>query len=173
MIQTDRSGLNSVLESMLSQRKTFPLMLDVRDSWDLKFFFICFATPVFTQPVSEGVDEVIQNWPADVRRLLYENIVLSGGSTTFRDFGRCSQRNWRRTADAGLEWSGELSGGRWKPKPVDVQVMTHHMHQYAVWFGGSVFASTPGFYQVCHTKKDCEDTGPGICRHSPVFGVSP
>lgn len=58
-----------------------------------------------------------------------------------------------------------------QPKPIDVQVITHHMQRYAVWFGGSMLASTPEFYQVCHTKKDYEEIGPSICRHNPVFGV--
>ena len=34
-----------------------------------------------------------------------------------------------------------------------------------------MLASTPEFYQVCHTKKDYEEIGPSICRHNPVFGV--
>ncbi|EPY80503.1 ARP3 actin-related protein 3-like protein [Camelus ferus] len=93
------------------------------------FFHPEFANPDFTQPISEVVDEVIQNCPIDVRRPLY------------------------------------------KPKPIDVQVITHHMQRYAVWFGGSMLASTPEFYQVCHTKKDYEEIGPSICRHNPVFGV--
>ncbi|XP_070121373.1 actin-related protein 3B isoform X9 [Equus przewalskii] len=59
----------------------------------------------------------------------------------------------------------------YKPKPVEVQVITHHMQRYAVWFGGSMLASTPEFFQVCHTKKDYEEYGPSICRHNPVFGV--
>nr|XP_019814925.1 PREDICTED: actin-related protein 3B isoform X3 [Bos indicus] len=59
----------------------------------------------------------------------------------------------------------------YKPKPVEVQVITHHMQRYAVWFGGSMLASTPEFLQVCHTKKDYEECGPSICRHNPVFGV--
>ncbi|EAX05373.1 hCG1741272, isoform CRA_b, partial [Homo sapiens] len=42
---------------------------------------------------------------------------------------------------------------------------------YAVWFGGSMLASTPEFYQVCHTKNHYEEIGPSICRHNPVFGV--
>lgn len=33
-----------------------------------------------------------------------------------------------------------------QPKPIDVQVITHHMQRYAVWFGGSMLAST-----VSHT----------------------
>ncbi|KAA0715348.1 Actin-related protein 3 [Triplophysa tibetana] len=122
-------------------------------------------------PISEVVDEVIQNCPIDVRRPLYKNIVLSGGSTMFRDFGRRMQRDLKRTVDARLKLSEELSGGKLKPKPIDVQVITHHMQRYAVWFGGSMLASTPEFYQVCHTKKDYEEIGPSICRHNPVFGV--
>ncbi|KAB0393889.1 hypothetical protein E2I00_001249, partial [Balaenoptera physalus] len=107
------------------------------------FFHPEFANPDFTQPISEVVDEVIQNCPIDVRRPLYKNIVLSGGSTMFRDFGRRLQRDLKRTVDARLKLSEELSGGRLKPE----------------------------FYQVCHTKKDYEEIGPSICRHNPVFGV--
>ena len=43
-----------------------------------------FADPKFTVPISETVDGVIQNCPIDVRRNLYGNIVLSGGSTMFK-----------------------------------------------------------------------------------------
>ena len=39
------------------------------------------ACPV---PISETVDSVVQNCPIDVRRGLYKNIVLSGGSTMFK-----------------------------------------------------------------------------------------
>ncbi|KAI9534968.1 Actin- protein 3 [Dissostichus eleginoides] len=135
------------------------------------FFHPEFANPDFTQPISEVVDEVIQNCPIDVRRPLYKNVVLSGGSTMFRDFGRRLQRDLKRSVDARLKMSEELSGGKLTPKPIDVQVITHHMQRYAVWFGGSMLASTPEFYQVCHTKKDYEEIGPSICRHNPVFGV--
>ncbi|KAM7369526.1 hypothetical protein PAMP_010844 [Pampus punctatissimus] len=59
----------------------------------------------------------------------------------------------------------------YKPKPMEVQVVTHHMQRYAVWFGGSMLASTPEFFQVCHSKKDYDEMGPSICRHNPVFGI--
>jgi actin-related protein 3 len=104
------------------------------------FFHPEFANPDFTTPISETVDEVIQNCPIDVRRGLYKNIVLSGGSTMFRDFGRRMQRDIKRTVDARLRISEEISGGRIKPKPIDVQVISHHMQRYAVWFGGSLLA---------------------------------
>ncbi|XP_063106879.1 actin-related protein 3B isoform X2 [Cavia porcellus] len=135
------------------------------------FFHPEFANPDFMESISDVVDEVIQNCPIDVRRPLYKNVVLSGGSTMFRDFGRRLQRDLKRVVDARLKLSEELSGGRIKPKPVEVQVITHHMQRYAVWFGGSMLASTPEFFQVCHTKKDYEEFGPSICRHNPVFGV--
>jgi actin-related protein 3 len=135
------------------------------------FFHPEFANADFTIPISETVDDVIQNCPIDVRRGLYKNIVLSGGSTMFRDFGRRLQRDVKRTVDQRLKLSEELSGGRLKPTPIDVNVITHSMQRYAVWFGGSLLASTPEFYQVCHTKADYDEHGPSICRHNPVFGV--
>ncbi|XP_045170218.2 actin-related protein 3 isoform X2 [Mercenaria mercenaria] len=135
------------------------------------FFHPEFSNPDFTTPISEVVDTVIQQSPIDVRRGLYKNIVLSGGSTMFKDFGRKLQRDVKRVVDNRLKVSEELSSGRIKPKPIDVQVITHHMQRYAVWFGGSMLASTPEFYQVCHTKADYDEHGPSICRHNPVFGT--
>lgn len=57
------------------------------------------------------MDDVIQNCPIDVRRPLYKNIVLSGGSTMFKDFGRRLQRDVKKTVDARLKNSEKLSGG--------------------------------------------------------------
>lgn len=36
-----------------------------------------------------------------------------------------------------------------QPKPVEVQVITHHMQRYAVWFGGSMLASTVSSFLTC------------------------
>lgn len=135
------------------------------------FFHPEFSNADFITPISEVVDTVIQHCPIDVRRGLYKNIVLSGGSTMFKDFGRKLQRDVKRVVDSRLKASEELSGGRIKPKPIECQVITHHMQRYAVWFGGSMLASTPEFYQVCHTKADYDENGPSICRHNPVFGT--
>lgn len=135
------------------------------------FFHPEFANSDFTTPISEIVDQVIQNCPIDVRRPLYKKIVLSGGSTMFRDFDRRLQRDIKRQVDTRLKLSESLSMGRIKPKPIEVQVLSHHMQRYAVWFGGSMLASTPEFYQVCHTKAQYEEYGPSICRHNAVFGA--
>ncbi|XDV47134.1 hypothetical protein PO909_016839 [Leuciscus waleckii] len=73
------------------------------------FFHPEFANPDFLQPISDVVDEVIQNCPIDVRRPLYKNIVLSGGSTMFRDFGRRLQRDLKRVVDARLRLTDSSS----------------------------------------------------------------
>uniref|UniRef100_A0A915KIY1 Dynactin subunit 5 n=1 Tax=Romanomermis culicivorax TaxID=13658 RepID=A0A915KIY1_ROMCU len=135
------------------------------------FFHPEFANPDYTTPLSETVDSIIQQCPIDVRRGLYNNVVLSGGSTMFKDFGRRLQRDLKRTVDQRLKLSEEWSGGRIKPKPIDVQVISHRMQRYAVWFGGSMLGSTGEFYQVAHSKADYLEKGPGICRHNAVFGM--
>lgn len=146
------------------------------------FFHPEFSNPDFTTPLSEIVDTVIQNCPIDVRRPLYNNIVLSGGSTMFRDIGRRLQRDIKRSVDARLRISENLSEGRIKvrchsvtqcsktsyltisvlsfslfqPKPIDVNVISHHMQRYAVWFGGSMLASTVSIVDT-------------VCRYVSIF----
>ena len=46
-----------------------------------------------------------------MRRKLYNNVVLSGGSTMFKGFGKRLQRDIKRTVDARLQLSMNLSGG--------------------------------------------------------------
>jgi len=125
----------------------------------------------FLTPLPKVVDDTIQTCPIDVRRGLYKNIVLSGGSTMFKDFGKRLQRDVKRFVDHRIKRSEELSGGKIKSVPLDVNVISHHMQRYAVWFGGSMLASTPEFYNVCHTKAAYDEIGPSICRHNPVFGA--
>lgn len=135
------------------------------------FFHPEFANPDYQTSISKLVDDVVQGCPIDVRRGLYKNIVLSGGSTMFKDFGKRLQRDVKRVVDRRLKVSEELSQGKIKPQPIETKVISHHMQRYAVWFGGSMLASTPEFYQVCHTKADYDEYGPSICRHNPVFGT--
>jgi len=123
----------------------------------------------FPTPVPQVIDQTIQAAPIDVRRGLYKNIVLSGGSTMFKDFGKRLQRDIKRVCDERVRKSEELSMGRLKPAPVDVNVISHHMQRFAVWFGGSMLASTPEFQNVCHTREQYLEYGPSICRHNAVF----
>jgi actin-related protein 3 len=115
------------------------------------------------------VDRSIAMSPIDTRRALYKNIVLSGGSTMYKDFGRRVQRDIKRLADARVADSEARSGGALKAQAVEVNVLTHHMQRFAVWFGGSVLSSTPDFYKAAHTKAQYEEYGPNICRANPVF----
>lgn len=125
----------------------------------------------FLTPLPKVVDDTIQTCPIDVRRGLYKNIVLSGGSTMFKDFGKRLARDIKKSVDFRIKRTEELSQGRIKPTPLEVNVISHHMQRYAVWFGGSMLASTPEFYNVCHTKAQYDEIGPSICRHNPVFGA--
>ena len=47
----------------------------------------------FPESLPQIVDKCILGCPIDTRRALYQNIVLSGGSTMFKDFGRRLQRD--------------------------------------------------------------------------------
>ncbi|KAL3314832.1 Actin- protein 3 [Cichlidogyrus casuarinus] len=134
------------------------------------FFHPEFVNANFTSSLSEVVDQVIQNSPIDARRGLYSNIVLSGGSSMFKNFGKRLQRDVKRTVNQRLEQAEKLSGGKHKPKPIDVNVISHPMQRYAVWHGGSMVAETDQFYEICHTKEQYMEYGPSICRHNPVFG---
>ncbi|KMT07613.1 hypothetical protein BVRB_6g147400 [Beta vulgaris subsp. vulgaris] len=123
----------------------------------------------FTTPLPAVIDKCIQSAPIDTRRALYKNIVLSGGSTMFKDFHRRLQRDLKKIVDARALASEVRLGGSMKSQPVEVNVVSHPIQRYAVWFGGSVLASTPEFYGACHTKAEYEEYGASICRTNPVF----
>mmetsp|Transcript_18305 Transcript_18305/g.30741 ORF Transcript_18305/g.30741 Transcript_18305/m.30741 type:complete len:418 (-) Transcript_18305:215-1468(-) len=123
----------------------------------------------YLTPLPEVVDQCIQMSPIDTRRALYKNIVLSGGSTMFKDFHRRVQRDIKRIVDTRVALSEQKSGNLMKAAELEVNVLSHQMQRFAVWFGGSVLASTPEFYTACHTKADYEEYGPNICRTNPVF----
>ncbi|KAI0216887.1 Arp2/3 complex subunit, actin nucleation center [Massospora cicadina] len=136
-----------------------------------KYFrkFDAFTRSDFLTPLPVVVDSVIQNSPIDVRRGLYKNIVLSGGSTLFKDFGRRLERDLQRISTARVKASEELTGGMMKAKPIDVNVISHKRQRYAVWFGGSMIASLPDFHTFAHTKAEYEEYGPSIARHNRMF----
>ncbi|CAG8436697.1 16514_t:CDS:2 [Funneliformis caledonium] len=134
------------------------------------FFNPEIASSDFLTPLPNVVDNVIQSCPIDVRRGLYKNIVLSGGSTMFKGFDKRLHRDMKRAVDARVKRSEELSGGTMKAKEIDVKVISHKKQRYAVWYGGSLLGSTPVFNSYCHTKAEYEEHGPSICRHNRVFG---
>lgn len=131
-------------------------------------------SPDFTKPLPEVVDEAILGCPIDTRRGLYKNIVLSGGSTMFRNFHRRLQQDVKDRVDARVATNMAKLKARPDAAPVDmkVKVVSHDMQRYAVWFGGSMLSSTPEFHRVCHTKAQYQEEGPRIARHNPVFSVT-
>lgn len=114
----------------------------------------------FLTPLPNIVDTVIQTSPIDVRRGLYKNIVLSGGSTLYENFGRRLQRDIRHLVDARIKASEARSGGA-RSGGLDVQVITHRRQRHGPWFGGSLLGQTPEFRSYCHTKQ-----GKSTCCHA-------
>jgi len=128
----------------------------------------------FTTPLPQVVDEAIIAAPIDTRRGLYRNIVLSGGSTMFRNFHRRLQQDIKDRVVARLDANLRRlkAPPTTPPAEVKVKVISHAMQRHAVWFGGSMLACTPEFYRVCHTKAQYAEEGPRIARHNPVFQVA-
>ena len=101
----------------------------------------------------------------DVVPCRYNNVVLSGGTTLFKDFGRRIGRDLKNLVDKRM--SAQVRQG--KDQEVEVNVTSHHMQRFATWFGGSVLASTPHFVESVKTKKDYEEYGPSYFRANPLF----
>jgi len=87
----------------------------------------------------------------------------------FQYFDRRLQRDVKAIVDKRLLLSEKLTGH--KPKEIDVNVLSHPMQRYAVWFGGSMLGTTPEFYNVCHSKKEYDEKGPSICRYNQLLGM--
>lgn len=138
---------------------------------------VFFSPEIFNPNYSEALPEVVDNsilaCPLDTRRGLYKNIVLSGGSTMYKDFGRRLQRDISKLVNGRLErnWAANPKFKPTEKTKVEVDVLSHSRQAYAVWFGGSMLSSTAEFYRVCHTKAQYEEEGPRIARHNAVFSA--
>ncbi|RVD84876.1 uncharacterized protein DFL_003213 [Arthrobotrys flagrans] len=124
----------------------------------------------FLTPLPEVVDGVIQSSPIDVRKGLYKNIVLSGGSTLYKDFGRRLQRDIRHLVDARIRLSEQKAGTSVRSSGLEVSVITHKRQRYGPWFGGSLLGQTPEFRSYCHTKQEYDEIGPSIVRRFALLG---
>ena len=90
----------------------------------------------------------------------------------FKDFDRRLERDIKKRV-ASRHKTIQSTSGDVKSQPIDVKVVSHSLQRYAVWFGGSMFASNPEFPSLCHTKEKYQEYGPSICRYNPVFVYSP
>jgi actin-related protein 3 len=124
----------------------------------------------FSDPLSVVVDNTIQGCPIDTRRRLYRNIVLSGGSTMFKDFHRRLQRDINRRCKERYDLTLQnLRPGAAAPAEIEVKVIQHRMQRFAVWFGGSMLGTLPQFYEMAHSREQYEEIGPSVARHNAMF----
>ncbi|KAF5389136.1 hypothetical protein D9757_004986 [Collybiopsis confluens] len=96
--------------------------------------------------IHEAVYESIFKCDLDVRRDLYSNIVLSGGSTMYP--GLADRMSKELTALA--------------PSSMKVKVVAPPERKYSVWIGGSILASLSTFQNLWISKQEYDESGPGI-----------
>ncbi|KAK8803745.1 hypothetical protein WA158_001439 [Blastocystis sp. Blastoise] len=125
-------------------------------------------SPEYTEPLSTIVDNCILKCPIDTRRSLYNNIVIAGGSSLFKGFGKRLQRDINRSVKARIESnrqeiSSKLSSAEViAEKSIDVNVTEPKDRQYASYIGGSYVASNPNFLSGCVTKEQYDEYGSSV-----------
>jgi actin-related protein len=96
--------------------------------------------------VHGSVFESIQRCDVDVRKSLYENVVLSGGTTMFPGMGERMAKELTMLA----------------PSTMRIKVIAPPERKYSVWIGGAVVASLSTFEQMWITKQEYDESGPSI-----------
>ena len=95
------------------------------------------------QPLDEAIYSAIMKCDVDLRRELYGNIVLSGGSTMF----------------PGLKERMHKELTELVPEGVEIKIIAPPERRYSVWIGGSILASLRTFQKMWVTKKEYTDMG--------------
>jgi len=105
---------------------------------------------------SEGVHEILANSilksDMDLRKTLYQNIVLSGGSTLFKGFGDRLINELKKIA----------------PKDIKIKISSPKERLYSTWIGGSILASLDTFKKMWVSKREYENEGPKVL-HRKTF----
>jgi len=96
------------------------------------------------------ISSAIEACDTDLRKNLYANIVVSGGSTMFNGFG-----------DRLLAEMRKLT-----PKDAKVRIVAPQERIFGTWIGGSILASLDAFRKIWVTKKEFEDDQRAIFRKS-------
>lgn len=86
----------------------------------------------------------------------------------FKDFGKRLARDIKRHTDLRIARSEQISGGQHKATPMEVNVISHKRQRYAVWFGGSLLAST-----VRLSLRYYENGESNQCRPNSTSTVTP
>jgi len=90
--------------------------------------------------------QTIMKCDVDIRKDLYANIVLSGGTTMFP--GIAERMTKELTAVA--------------PSTMKIKVVAPPERKYSVWIGGSILASLSTFQQMWISKAEYDESGPSI-----------
>lgn len=90
--------------------------------------------------------QTIMKCDVDIRKDLYSNIVLSGGTTMFP--GIAERMTKEITALA--------------PSAMKIKVVAPPERKYSVWIGGSILASLSTFQQMWISKAEYDEAGPSI-----------
>ncbi|XP_041356977.1 actin, cytoplasmic-like isoform X3 [Gigantopelta aegis] len=88
----------------------------------------------------------IMKCDVDIRKDLYANIVLSGGSTMFPGIADRMQKEIANLA----------------PKSIQVKIIALEDRRFSVWIGGSILAFLSSFQKMWITKFEYEESGPGV-----------
>ncbi|PPS04598.1 hypothetical protein GOBAR_AA16059 [Gossypium barbadense] len=96
--------------------------------------------------IHETTYNSIMKCDVDIRKDLYGNIVLSGGSTMFP--GIADRMSKEITALA--------------PSSMKIKVVAPPERKYSVWIGGSILASLSTFQQMWISKAEYDESGPAI-----------
>eukprot|EP00798_Chlamydomonas_sp_ICE-L_P008751 gene8751-33612_t len=92
------------------------------------------------------VFDTIQKCDIDVRRELYNNVVLSGGTSMFEGM---QNRLFKEIS--------EMAG-----PSVKVRVVAPPERKYSVWIGGSILSSLSTFASMWVTREEYDENGPNI-----------
>ena len=90
--------------------------------------------------------ESIMKCDVDIRKDLYGNIVLAGGTTMLTGID--------------VRMTKEITS--LAPAAVKIKVVAPPERRYSTWIGGSVVASLPSFQQMWISRAEYEESGPSI-----------
>ena len=88
----------------------------------------------------------IMKCDVDIRKDLYANTVLSGGSAMYPGITNRMQKEITALA----------------PPTMNINVSTHPGRKYLAWIGGSVMGSLSTFPEMCTSKQDYDESGPTV-----------
>ncbi len=110
----------------------------------------CFFNPSAVGKELEPLDDLIvgaiYECDVDLRRDLFSNIVLSGGSTMYPGFKERLAKEIKEQI----------------PDSVDVRIISPPERMYSVWIGGSILASLKTFNRMWITRREYKEMGPQV-----------